>query len=95
MGLWDRIHQDDATNATNVDTRPGLAPDEGPTIAEAVEAATAPAREVWGRPGACPKCGGHGYLDRVDVVDRIQYEHCTECFHKWSVAEADTVKIVS
>ena len=53
---------------------------------------TQPRREVWGRPGRCPQCGGVGYLDRVDIVDRIQYEHCPDCFHKWSVAERDTVK---
>ena len=72
-----------------IDTGPTVA-DTGPTVADAVETAHEHRREVWGRPGFCPKCGGRGYLDRIDVVDRIMYEHCTECFSKWSVAESDT-----
>lgn len=95
MGLWDRIHQDDVD--TSIAAHPAEAA-TGPTIAEAVETAQAPAagrHEVWGRPSACPKCGGHGYLDRIDVVDRVMYEHCTECFHKWQVAESQTEKASS
>lgn len=80
MGLFERIYKD---------AEPLKKADAGPTVAEAV--AEAKATEVWGRPGRCPKCGGPGYLDRIDVIDRVQYEHCTECFHKWSVAEAQTV----
>jgi hypothetical protein len=78
MGLFDRIYGDQKVDE-----------DSGPTIAEAV--VEAKAGEVWGRPGQCPQCGGKGYLDRIDVIDRVMYEHCTDCFHKWSVAEADTV----
>ncbi len=89
MGLWERLHKDDAARTE-------------PTVAAAVEAAQTAAapgdrteerKEVWGRPGPCPKCGGHGYLDGVDLINRIQYERCTECFHKWSVTEAETVKL--
>ena len=80
MGLWDRLHKDDAPASS------------GPTIAQAVETAQAVHREVWGRPGRCPQCGGVGYLDRIDIVDRVMEEHCTECFHRWRVNEADTVK---
>jgi uncharacterized protein (DUF983 family) len=78
MGLYERIYGKAQADRT---ADPGL------TIGEAIAAA----REVWGRPGRCPSCGGRGYLDRIDVIDRIMYEHCTECFHKWQVAEADTV----
>jgi hypothetical protein len=51
----------------------------------------AAARTQWGRPGPCPKCGGQGYLDHVDLVDRIMYQRCTnfDCRHKWQTAEAE------
>jgi len=85
VGLWDRLHPEDKAKGVV---------DSGPTIAEAVETATdestAPAKEVWGLPGRCPECNGRGYLDRIDIVDRIMYEHCTDCFHKWSVHESQT-----
>jgi hypothetical protein len=94
MGLWERLHRDDDA---------GLAPAPSPTVDNAIDLAKAEAKsearaegraEVWGRPGRCPACGERGYLDRVDIVDRVQYEHCPDCFHKWSVAERDTVKAV-
>jgi hypothetical protein len=103
VGLWDRIHQNDSQSGAEAMSEAST----GPTIAEAVEMAHGPEgaqgpeaahapevvrREVWGRPSACPKCGGHGYLDRIDVVDRVMFEHCTECFHKWQVAESETQK---
>ena len=92
VGLWERIHKDEligsADSADEGSVRQII--DTGPTVADAVETANEHRREVWGRPGFCPKCGGRGYLDRIDVVDRIMYEHCTECFSKWSVAESDT-----
>ena len=81
MGLWDRLHADDGQEDATV---------TGPTISDGVAMAQE-RKEVWGRPSRCPKCGDAGYLDKVDVVDRIQYEHCTACFHKWSVREQDTV----
>ncbi len=85
MGLWERLHRDDV-------------PTEQPSVGEAVDAAQAPTgpaarQEVWGRPGRCPECSGRGYLDGVDLINRIQYEKCTECGHKWSVTEAETVKL--
>lgn len=82
MGVFDRLH-----GAKSADT------DMGPSIAQAVRSANQAATEIWGRPGGCPRCGGHGYLDRIDVIDRIQYEHCIDCSHKWSVAEADTIHV--
>jgi hypothetical protein len=86
MGLWERLHKDD--NAATAQ----------PSVREAIDLAqtadTGGARqEVWGRPGRCPRCGGVGYLDGVDLINRIQHEKCTECFHKWSVSESETVKL--
>jgi hypothetical protein len=48
------------------------------------------ARPEWGRPSRCPDCNGRGYLDHIDMVDRIMYQHCTECGHKWTVSQAQT-----
>jgi hypothetical protein len=79
MGLWDRLHKEDEAAVG------------GPTVAEGVALARSRPQEVWGRPSRCPECGEAGYLDKVDVNARIQHEHCTSCFHKWSVAESETI----
>ncbi|GAC1311463.1 MAG: hypothetical protein NVSMB16_08240 [Acidimicrobiales bacterium] len=66
----------------------------GPTVGDAISLALAPPRpKVWARPNRCSVCGGKGFLDRIDVVDRIQYEHCTDYSHKWTVREQEAVKI--
>jgi len=86
MGLWERMRPDRARTES-----PGRY-DTGPTVGEALSQARALRHEVWGRPGRCPECGGIGYLDRIDLVDRIQEEHCVDCWHKWTISEADTVQ---
>lgn len=45
----------------------------------------------WGLPGKCPDCGSAGYLDHIDMVEKVMYQHCTECAHKWTTAQAETV----
>lgn len=52
---------------------------------------SSPPRQEWGRPGRCPTCGEMGYLDRIDLVNRVMYQHCTnwECRHKWETNEAE------
>ena len=52
-------------------------------------------RLEWGRPSRCPECNGRGYLDHIDMVDRIMYEHCTECGHKWTITQAQTPAAVA
>jgi uncharacterized protein (DUF983 family) len=44
---------------------------------------------VWGTPGPCPVCGGAPFLDRLDLIDRVSDQHCTDCGHKWSEHEDD------
>jgi Zn ribbon nucleic-acid-binding protein len=63
----------------------------GAQPAEVVDLTTGGARprQEWGRPGRCPACGGRGYLDHIDLVDRVMYQHCTECGHQWQVSEAE------
>lgn len=44
---------------------------------------------VWGRPSSCPRCGGAGYLDHVDLVDRFMEQRCPDCEHRWTTTEAE------
>lgn len=65
----------------------------GVTVGDVISAALAPPRPmVWARPNRCSVCNGKGFLERIDVQDRIQYEHCTVCGHKWTVTERETVR---
>jgi hypothetical protein len=43
----------------------------------------------FGQPTSCPVCGGHGYLDGIDIKGGIMFQHCTDCFAKWETSEAD------
>ena len=83
MGLLDRIRaaqgQGEGSEATSVAR---LA-----TVEVVAHHPTRP-RQEWGKPGRCPQCNGRGYLDHIDLVDRIMYQHCTECRHQWTVTEA-------
>ena len=49
----------------------------------------------WGEPGRCPSCGGAGFLDRLDLVDRITDQHCIECGTTWSEREDDVTLLYS
>jgi hypothetical protein len=64
---------------------------ESDNVIDLDAAAAARPKEEWGRPGRCPSCGGRGYLDHIDMVDRIMYQHCTECGNKWQVRQTETV----
>jgi hypothetical protein len=44
---------------------------------------------VFGMPAPCPSCGGPGYLDSIDLNERVMYQHCPSCFDRWTIAEAD------
>ena len=44
-------------------------------------------KRIWGQSNPCPECGGQGYLDRIDLIDRVMYEHCTDCGHKYEERE--------
>ena len=82
MGLLDRLK---AAQGTGAEEQPA------PTTVDLTAEESAPARprQEWGRPGRCPACNGRGYLDHIDLIDRIMYQHCTECRHKWTVTEAE------
>ena len=36
-----------------------------------------------GVPGRCPSCDGFGYIDHIDMINRIQTQHCRDCAHRW------------
>lgn len=49
----------------------------------------ASARLEFGLPTPCPACGQPGYLDSIDLIDHVMYQHCPTCFTKWQTAERD------
>jgi hypothetical protein len=57
--------------------------------AEPVAAAPPKPTFRFGRPSRCPHCTGKAFLDHIDIVDRIQYEHCVECGRQWTITEAE------
>jgi len=63
------------------------------TAAEAAqEVETIPQKKaIWGRPSRCPACSGPGYLDRIDLVNRIMFQHCPNCRERWETPESETV----
>ena len=44
----------------------------------------------WGFPTRCPECGDYGYLDRIDVVHEVMYQHCPTCWAKWETHRSAT-----
>ena len=46
-------------------------------------------KRIWGQANPCPECGSAGFLDRIDLVDRVTYEHCTECGNKYVEKETE------
>jgi transcription elongation factor Elf1 len=46
-------------------------------------------KRIWGQANPCPECGGKSFLDRVDLIDRIAFEHCTECGAKFEERETE------
>ena len=46
-------------------------------------------RRIWGQANPCPQCGGQGFLDRIDLIDRIAFEHCIDCGAKFEERDTD------
>jgi hypothetical protein len=85
VGLLDRIRASQAQAEGNEATaiaRAGVAD---------IDVQPAKPRQEWGKPGRCPECNGRGYLDHIDLIDRLMYQHCTECRHAWTITEAELV----
>jgi hypothetical protein len=85
MGLMDRLKAAQAaregTDSEVIDLTDEKAEEVEPTV-------------IWGRPSKCPACGESGYLDRIDLVQRMMYQHCPSCLHRWDIHESATVRLV-
>lgn len=68
MGLF---HRSSSSSAPARATPAVAADDHSPSPLKAGEA------------GRCPQCGGFGYLDHIDMVNRFQTQHCPSCTHSW------------
>jgi hypothetical protein len=55
-----------------------------------VDLTEAPKKIEWGFPTRCPECGDYGYLDRIDVVHEIMFQHCPSCWAKWETRRSET-----
>ena len=51
--------------------------------------APAPPRLEFGFPTPCPQCELPGYLDSIDVTERVMYQHCPSCWTKWTTTEQE------
>jgi len=49
----------------------------------------APAPLEFGYPTPCPECAAPGYLDSIDVTERVMYQHCPQCWTKWETTEQE------
>lgn len=49
---------------------------------------------VFGMPTRCPDCVDYGYIDRLDLVDRIMKLHCPTCHSRWEISE-DQIEAVN
>jgi hypothetical protein len=38
-----------------------------------------------GQPGDCPRCGGLGHLDCIDLRSGSQHQHCVDCGWAWEL----------
>lgn len=85
MGLFERLQ---AAKAAREGTTPPERTIDLTDSAGSTEPAGQP-KQRWGQPGRCPECGGRGFLDHIDMIDRIMYQHCVECGHKWSMSEQE------
>ena len=52
---------------------------------------TSDKKPEWGFPSRCPECGDYGYLDRIDVVREIMFQHCPTCWARWETPKSATV----
>jgi Zn ribbon nucleic-acid-binding protein len=43
---------------------------------------------AWGAPAPCPKCGGPGYIDQIDLRNDVMHQHCVDCWHKYDITRA-------
>jgi hypothetical protein len=81
MGLFTKKRKATAEPAIDLRDEP---------VIDLTDGATRPKAE-WGFPTRCPECGDFGYLDRIDVVAEVMYQHCPTCWAKWETHKSETV----
>jgi hypothetical protein len=47
-----------------------------------------PGQLEWGRPTRCPKCEAWGYIDHLNLVERVMLLHCPTCHAHWEITES-------
>lgn len=58
------------------------------------EPADAPVvKQGFGSANPCPQCGSPGFLDHIDIIDRVQFEHCPDCGYKWEQTETELTEV--
>ena len=48
-----------------------------------------PVKLEFGFPTPCPECSEPGYLDSIDITERVMYQHCPQCLTKWTTTEQE------
>lgn len=82
MGLFNRKSK--ASDEATIDLRDG-------DVIDLTDVMPAEVKPEWGFPTRCPDCGEHGYLDRIDVVHEIMFQHCPSCWVKWETPRSATI----
>jgi hypothetical protein len=89
MSLFRRRRtQTDPDPAANVTTLP-VWNDPPPTeeILATLQEPLPPGNLEWNRPTRCPQCEDWGYIDRLDLIDRLMQLHCPTCHFHWEITE--------
>jgi hypothetical protein len=81
MGLFRKSDHHDGTTLTPEPPAPSTAQPSRATITAGV-------------PGRCPACDGFGYIDHIDMVNRIQTQHCRNCAHRWEYSFDEAGEVV-
>lgn len=62
---------------------------DGASVRDDAGTAPSPPAMEMGAPGRCPVCDGFGYIDHIDMVNRVQRQHCRSCRHRWEFSFDD------
>lgn len=90
MALF-RRKQAEAPVASASNIHPGPAWNDPPPteeILDGLQEPLPPGDLEWNRPTRCPQCEDWGYIDRLDLVDRVMMLHCPTCYFHWEISEA-------
>jgi hypothetical protein len=63
-------------------------PPETEEILQTLQEPLPPGRLEWNRPTLCPRCEDWGYIDHLDLIERVMRLHCPTCHFHWEITEA-------